>query len=91
MHDTISSQKYFQQSEIRYEKILDTMNTVNKNYNNTLMNKGVNLIIIGQQQKGNDILKQLYDKEKDSFRKEMLASYMDKSKQEILDYYSQRK
>lgn len=91
MRDTISSQKYFQESENRYERILDTMNTTNKDYSNMLMNKAINLKIVGQQQKGNDILKGLYNNEKDNSRREILASFMDDSKQQILDDFSQRK
>ena len=91
MLDTISSQKYFQESENRYEKILDTMNTSSKQYRGMLMTKAANLKIIGQQQKGNDILKQLRDSEKDGFQKEMLDSMINKSKQQILDDFSQRK
>ena len=64
IHDTISSQKYFIKAEVCYDKILDTMNKASKEYDNFLMNKAVNLILIGQQQKGNNILEQLYDKKR---------------------------
>lgn len=90
MCDTVSSQKYFNQSAIFYDKILDTMNRTNKNYDNILMSKAINLIIIGQEQNGNGILKQLYRKKDEAF-KEMLSLFMDKSKQEILDYFNQMK
>ena len=91
MRDTISSQKYFQESENLYEKILDTLNTSSKEYSNMLMNEAVNLKIIGQQQKGNDILKRLRENEKNGFQKEMLDSMINESKEQILDDFSQRK
>ncbi|MGN6601600.1 MAG: tetratricopeptide repeat protein [Ginsengibacter sp.] len=91
MGDTISSQRFFQQSENRYESILDTMNTSSKQYRNMLMTKAVNLKIIGQQQEGNAILKTLLDSEKDDFQKEMINSMMTESKERILDDFIQRK
>ena len=91
MGDTIFSQKYFQELENCYEKILDTMNTSNKQYRNMLMTKALNLKIIGQQQKGNEILKTLRDSEKSDFQKEMIDSMMNESKERILDDFTQRK
>jgi len=91
MRDTISSQKYFRESENRYETILDTMNTSSKQYRSMLITKAANLKIIGQEQKGNDLLKQLRDSEKDDFQKEMLDSMIIDSKEQILDDFSQRK
>ena len=85
MGDTTSSNKFFNEAVNRYNKILDTMSTVNKDYDLLLMNKAVSLILVGQQQKGNDILKGLYDKQKDESYREMLSSFMNKSRKDILD------
>ncbi|MFI5163964.1 MAG: tetratricopeptide repeat protein [Bacteroidia bacterium] len=89
--DHISADKYFHNALALYDNILDTMKTSNKNYDMLLMSKGVNLIMLGQQQKGNDILKRLYDTQADTLYKEMTASFMNKSKTELLDTYRQNK
>ncbi len=82
--DSYTSRKYFNESAKRYDKILDTMAVSNSGYDMLSMNKGINLIFLGEQQKGNDILKQLYIRQKESPFKELLASYMNKSKQDII-------
>lgn len=89
--DKISSQKYFIEAATHYDKILDTMSKENKHYDDLLMNKAVNLILVGQQQKGNDILKQLYDKQKGGSYKEIIFSFMNKTRQEIIDNFTQTK
>jgi hypothetical protein len=42
------------------------------------MNKGITLIFLEQQQKGNDILKQLYNRQQETPFKELLASYLNR-------------
>jgi tetratricopeptide (TPR) repeat protein len=83
--DTISADKYFQSALTLYDKYLDTMKTTNKNYCTLLINKGITLIILGQQQKGHDILKQICNEKIDEMCKEMATLYVNKSKKEILD------
>ena len=82
--DTVSSKKYFTQAAKIYDDILDTMDIANKNYNMHLINKAVNLIFLGQQQTGNDILKKVYGNTKDEVEKEFISEFMNKSKQQIL-------
>jgi len=82
--DTVSSKKYFTQAAKIYDDILDTMETTNKNYDMYLINKAVNLIFLGQQQTGNDILKKVYSNTKDEVEKEFISEFMNKSKQQIL-------
>ena len=89
--DTITSKRFFDEAATRYNAILDTMSATNKDYDMLLMNKAVNLVLIGQQQEANDILKQLYDKHKDESYREILASFMNKSKQDILNNLFQTK
>ncbi len=83
--DTISSEKYFNEAAIKYNRILDTMSTYNNYYDNVLMNKAINLIFNDQQQLANNILKSLYGKAKNDIEKEMYAEYINKSKQEIIN------
>lgn len=83
--DTGSSIKFLKEADALYSNIFDTMKVANPHYDMLLMGKGINLVFIGQQIEGNRVLKLLYDKSKDEIFKEMLSSYMNKSKQAILD------
>jgi tetratricopeptide (TPR) repeat protein len=89
--DTISSKKYFNQAATVYDNILDTMSTSNKNYNGFLINKAVNLIFLGQQEKGNDILNQVYNDKTSEADKELVSMFINKSKQEIISSIMQTK
>jgi tetratricopeptide (TPR) repeat protein len=91
LSDTISSREYFTQAAIIYDNILDTMSKTNKNYDGYLMNKAVNLIFLEQQQKGNDILKQVYNDKRNEADKELISMFINKSKQEIIDSIIQTK
>ena len=48
------------------------------------ISEAVNLIFLGQQQTGNDILKKVYSNTKDEVEKEFISEFMNKSKQQIL-------
>lgn len=89
--DTISSKEYFAQAAKIYNNILDTMTKTNKNYDGYLMNKAVNLILLGQQEKGNEILKQVYHDKKNEADREMVSMFINKSKQEIISSIMQTK
>ncbi len=56
-------------------------------YDVLIMDQAVNFILIGQERKGNDLLKQVYKETKDSVYKEILAPMINKSRQEILDEF----
>jgi tetratricopeptide (TPR) repeat protein len=88
MGDTISSKIYFQKSLTICTNVLDTMNIKNKDYNMLFMDEAINLIMLSNQTKGNQFLKQLYDRQTDSFFKELTATYMNKNKKEVLDLMS---
>lgn len=87
--DTVLSKKFFTQAAKRYDIILDTMNPANKDYDLLLMNKAINLVLVGEQQKGNEILQELYIKQKDETNKQLITLFINKSKQEILNYLLQ--
>ena len=90
MKDSISSQKYFREAATCYDNMLDTMGRNNKKYDILLLDKAVNLIIIDKQKEGNEILKQLYNKKTGENDKALIASFMNKSKQEFLDTFNQK-
>ena len=83
LSDTISSKKYFQKSLTICSAVLDTMNEKNRDYDMFSMNKAINLIMLGDE-KGNELLKQLYNRQTDDSFKELIASFMNKSKNEML-------
>jgi len=88
--DTVTSKEYFQNALIYDDKILDTMNKSNKErYATFLMGKAINLILIGEEEKGKTILRQLYEQpvfsgELDKMFKENLNSFINKSRREII-------
>ena len=82
--DTISSKKYYKEAIPRYNNILDTMSTKNSSYDIFLMNKGIDLVFIGKQKEGNEILKVLYNKESNKYLKDHYGSLINKSKNDIL-------
>jgi tetratricopeptide (TPR) repeat protein len=88
MGDTIKANEYFKDGLVLYDKMLDTMNTKNNYYDQLIINKATVLILIGDQTKGNMILKRLYDGETDQKYKEIIEMVMNKSRQEILDYFN---
>lgn len=83
--DSISSQKYFKEAGIIYDRILDTMNKESKDYKFVLQDKAVNLIFSGDAQKGHKILKYLGDKTNDETEKEWYKGFLNKSGKEIID------
>jgi tetratricopeptide (TPR) repeat protein len=89
--DMTSALKNFIEAEHLYGKVLDTMSTKNKKHDGYLLNRALMLILIGQQKKGNDILKQQYDNTIDEQKKKMIERFMNKSSSEILDGFGARK
>jgi tetratricopeptide (TPR) repeat protein len=82
--DTVSSKKYFTEAAAKYDKVLDTMSLKNGDRDMLLMNKAVNLVFLGQQEQGNQILKQLHQNGQDRAYQEMIALYLNKTREEII-------
>jgi tetratricopeptide (TPR) repeat protein len=87
--DSGMAKTYYENAAIHYNKVLDTMRTGNKARGILLMNCGIDLILAGRKQQGEDILSRLYAGETEPAFKEVLASYMNKSRQAILDSLTQ--
>jgi tetratricopeptide (TPR) repeat protein len=85
MGDTISSYKYFQKSLAILSSVLDTMNIQNLSYEMLESNKAINLIMLGDYKTGNDLLKSIYNRQKEPELKAMTLSFMNKSKKELLE------
>jgi tetratricopeptide (TPR) repeat protein len=84
MNDTILGQQYLKQALIRYDKVLDTINAKNKSYRYFAMTKGIILIMLNQNQRGNQVLKELYSKETDTLYKQEYLKYIGKNREQIL-------
>src|SRR5205085_1576049 len=89
LHDTISSKKFFTEANTHFDRMLDTMNKKNTGYESLMVNKAINLILLGRQQDGNTILKNLYDNSKSDIIKEMVSPIMNKTKEEVLKELNQ--
>ena len=83
--DTISSKKYIQKSLTILNQVLDTMKVQDLNYEMLVSNKAINLIMLGDNKNGNDLLKAIADRQQDPELKEMTLSFMNKSKKELVE------
>jgi len=84
--DTASSNAYFQKSLKICNTVLDTMNIENRDYVMLTINKAIDITMLGDQSKGNEILANLYKKQTDSSYKEYIASFMNKTKEELIGF-----
>ena len=87
--DTLSSKKCFQKSLTICDKALDTMTKTNSDYLMFVTGKAINMIMLGDSAKANNILQALYNSqpEDSSFGnvdKKFILSFMHKSKAELL-------
>jgi len=85
MGDTVTSKEYFRKAFVYTSGILDTMSRSNFLYPWIVINKGTFLVMSGQQEKGNKILKQLYTAETDTSMKTAIAMFIGKTRQEIFE------
>ena len=83
--DTISSRKYFQKSLTILNSVLDTMKMQDLNYEMLINNKAINLIMLDDNKRGNDLLKTIADNQQEPELKELTLSFMNKSKKELVD------
>lgn len=83
--DTVSATNYFERGLTLFNTELDTMNPKTKKYEFLLMNKGIDLVMLGREKEGNEILQKMYDASADSTQKKTIAFYMNKDKATLLD------
>ncbi|MGG9963602.1 tetratricopeptide repeat protein [Ferruginibacter sp. SUN106] len=83
--DTISSKKYFQKSLQICDAVLDTMHSINKDYLMLASNKAVTLIMLGQQTKADELLKQLANTENDEEIKKNILLMVGKKKEDLIE------
>ncbi|WP_147202350.1 hypothetical protein [Segetibacter aerophilus] len=86
--DTVASSVYFKKSLEICNRVLDTMNTENRDYEMLLGNKATNLIMLEDQKSANLLLKKFYDNQTDEEQKKWLASLMNKNKKQLLELWA---
>ncbi len=84
-NDSVTANTYFQNAMTHFNAALDTLSPQGRHYDFLLMNKGIDLIMLGKMKEGNDILQQLYDSHSDSTFRKTVSFYMNKDKKEIVD------
>ena len=89
--DSISAIPYFDKSLTICNDVLDTMSTQNREYEILVGNKAINLIMLGDTKKANDILKNLYDNQNHEELKKMTLSLINKNKKELIEQFTSDK
>jgi tetratricopeptide (TPR) repeat protein len=89
--DTTSANLNFGKSLKICNSVLDTMHETNRDYVMFVMDKAVNLIMLGDSANANEILKVLYDKQPDdpefeNFDKKYILSLMNKNRIQLIDF-----
>jgi len=88
--DSISSNKFYTEALSRYDKILDTMSSKNNQYKFLLVNKAIYLVFLDRQKEANEIFQNASDKFTDQYFKTFFASFINKSKEEVLELLQQK-
>lgn len=86
--DSLNTKKYLTDAISHTDQILDTMHQSNIAYKLMLENKAFCMIISGDEEKGRNIIQQLYNQETNSSYKKKVGSFLTKSRQEIIDSLS---
>lgn len=85
MGDTITAAEYYRSSLSILDNILDTMKVSDKkNYKSTMVNKAIVLILLNQPKKGYGILKDLYNKETSENYKQMLQTFINFTRHDVI-------
>lgn len=87
LQDSVSANASFLKSAELSDKMLAGMSKSDKKYDGAMLDKAINLILIGQEETGYGILKELYNKHTNDSDKQFYEHYMNKSRKEILDEF----
>ena len=86
--DSISSKKYFEKSLTIVNQVLDTMNVEHLDYEMLVSNKAINLIMLGNNKEGHDLLLLVADRQQELESKRMSLSLMNKNKKELVEMFT---
>ena len=81
----ILAKRYFEKSLAIVSSVLDTMEVNSLNYEMLSINKGINLIMLGQDKRGRDIIKAMYERQKEPHMQEMALLFLNKGKEELIE------
>ena len=84
--DSVSARLSYTKSLKLYDQILDTMNFSNSAYDNLVMKKALAFVMLGDQSRGNQLLQEVYDRQVDSPSRQFTRSFMNKNKQQLLQF-----
>jgi tetratricopeptide (TPR) repeat protein len=87
--DSISSKPYFERSLTICNAVLDTMSKTNSDYEMLVGNKAMNLKMLGDEAKANELLQQLYDSQTNKKNREAISLFMNKSKRELVAQFKE--
>ena len=82
--DTLSSRWYFEKSLAICNSVIDTMSNTNRDYEMLVVNKAINLIMLGDQINANELLKKVHDIQSDKELRKWTAYMMNIDKKELL-------
>lgn len=83
--DSLLAKEKFEHAENAYNSILDTFNKKSDQYDLMRMSKATNLVFLGKEQEGKEVLKELSLKTEDEALSELAGSYLAMSRQELFD------
>ena len=83
--DTVKAMQYFKSGMAIYNKVLDTMRTTNDWYKTLKMESAVDLIILGEQKKGQAILNELVANEKNRNMKQLYQQITTLTRDDLLN------
>ncbi|MDQ3112231.1 MAG: hypothetical protein M3R17_20290 [Bacteroidota bacterium] len=83
--DSVTAHTYFQKAAELYKVRLDTMKSGTPDYDMMVMSQAVNLIMLGEAQKGNELMEASYARQTDPVLKQSMDMFRGKSKWEIIE------
>ena len=83
--DSTIARKYYEGAAICFDKLLDTMNTSNRDYQMLVNMKALNLVFVGQREKAIGFIKEICKEQKDEYCQILLTSFETKSRKEMID------
>ena len=85
--DTVNSKFYFIESLNQVERTLDTMSKENKAYDYVLMEKGIVLLLLNEQEKGDAVIRYLSEIQKKDIINYQSAFFLNKTREAIIRRY----
>lgn len=85
--DSTGAKAFFEKSLSLCNRVLDTMNQNNPDYEMFIGNKAMNLIMLNERSRGDQVLKHAYDRQADEETKNHILKIMKSSKKELIEQF----